>query len=940
MNTEALAHAVLNARDIPAIAMAWPNEVADAVVMHLKNEADRHWSINAHRSLALADTISAIGQARGTRSYIALGTMAHGDALKFLDRFADAWHMLDEAGRLFGEIGDEVGWARTCIGRLPICVDLNRVDEALRNAEQARQIFTAHGAWELRLRLEHDTAYVYTLLGEQQHALRLYQEALQTALALGAVGERYLGTLYLNIGVIYEALSDSDRALRYLEQAHAFFEATDATRNAVLTNTYIARIAMTQGQYRQALQLLLPARDIYAAEELDLDKSTVDRLLARCYRLLNRHRQARDLLHDVVRAYHASGAAYEEALAYDQLAVAEAELGNFGAAQAALNAAQPIFCALGATNWEATIRLRRGRIALQQGELVLAEQEAAAAAGALKQAGQQMLYAQATLLEGQVALAHADPGRAAQAGRTALTVAQQCNVPGLRYTAHLLLGRVADAQHDSLHAQRRYQAAATTVERMQRGLTITLRPGFLEDKGEALRALIGLHLRDTRTERAFSALERAKGQVLLGYLAHRDQLRWDANDPFSHKLIAELTQLRQQHRQLYEATHGLPGDDTQYSPDHRAALATCERRIRTITEQLYLRGDDVARRIRVPSIRDLQSYLHNAALVEYYNDGTQVWAFVLDRHTLTQHRLPCTVAQLDQLLAQFQINVAAALCLDPHAAKTQALTVLARRILQRLHTALLAPLTDRLHQKQLFMVPYGALHYLPFHLLHTGSRYLIEQHEVVILPAASLLRQRGPRRPRGALVLAHSAGGRLPQTCVEAEVVQHLLGGELRCEQDADGTAFQTPPRQVLHIAAHGEQRLDHPDLSYLHLADGHVYADDLWQHDLSYELVTLSACETGRAHVAAGDELVGLGQGLLYAGAGAVISSLWRVRDDAVVDVMEHLYRALTKGVSKAAALQAAQRAVIHDAPHLHPAFWGAWQLVGDPTPLSAATG
>jgi CHAT domain-containing protein len=49
-----------------------------------------------------------------------------------------------------------------------------------------------------------------------------------------------------------------------------------------------------------------------------------------------------------------------------------------------------------------------------------------------------------------------------------------------------------------------------------------------------------------------------------------------------------------------------------------------------------------------------------------------------------------------------------------------------------------------------------------------------------------------------------------------------------------------------------------------LALADGQLYADDLWQHDLSYELVTLSACETGRAHVVAGDELVGLGPGLL----------------------------------------------------------------------------
>jgi tetratricopeptide (TPR) repeat protein len=771
MQPDALAHQVLAAPNLPALVMPWPDHVADAVVEHLKNDADRHWGINAHRSLELANTIVAIGRARQHAAYRALGIMARGDALKFLGHLTHAWAAFDEAGRLFQAIGDDVGWARTRIGRLLLCVDLNRVDEALADAEQARQIFTTHSAWEKQLRLDHDTAYVYTLLGDHQRALSLYQLALQTALAFGQVGETYLGTLYFNVGVIYDALGDLDQALRYLQQAHARFTAANITRNAVMADVAIARIAMTQGNYRRALQLLLRAREVYASEALEHDKTEVDRLLARCYRLLNRHHDAHDLLHDVVHAYHTSGAAYEEALAYEQLAVAEAELGRFDAARAALDAAQPIFQALGAKSWDATIRLRRGRIALQQGDHELAAGEAAAAAHAFKQTGQQMLYAQATLLEGQVALTHGDLQRAAHAGRTALGVAQQCNVPGLRYTAHLLLGRVAEAQHDPTHALRRYRAAAATVERMQRGLTITLRPGFLEDKGEALRALIAMHLRNERTQQAFGALERAKGQVLLGYLAHRDQLRWPADDPRSQVLIRELTQLRRQHHQLYAAAHGSSGDDTQCSSDVQDALATCERRMRTITEQLYLHEGDVARRTAVPGIRDLQQHLDDAALVEYYNDGTQLWAFVLDGCTLTQHRLPCTVAQLAQLLAQLQINIAGALRLDPHATSTRVLTVLAQRILQRLHTVLLAPLRDRLHHgKRLVVVPYGALHYLPFHLLHNGDGYLLEQREVVILPAASLLGQRGPHRARGALVLAHSANGRLPQTRVLAHL--------------------------------------------------------------------------------------------------------------------------------------------------------------------------
>jgi CHAT domain-containing protein len=100
--------------------------------------------------------------------------------------------------------------------------------------------------------------------------------------------------------------------------------------------------------------------------------------------------------------------------------------------------------------------------------------------------------------------------------------------------------------------------------------------------------------------------------------------------------------------------------------------------------------------------------------------------------------------------------------------------------------------------------------------------------------------------------------------------------------------------------------------------------------------LVTLSACETGRAHIAARDELIGLGRGFLYAGAGALVVSLWRVGDEIALPLMRHLYAALCAGASKARALQAAQVAMLAADPELHPALWGPFQLIGDARPLS----
>jgi len=127
--------------------------------------------------------------------------------------------------------------------------------------------------------------------------------------------------------------------------------------------------------------------------------------------------------------------------------------------------------------------------------------------------------------------------------------------------------------------------------------------------------------------------------------------------------------------------------------------------------------------------------------------------------------------------------------------------------------------------------------------------------------------------------------------------------------------------------------------MSYLQLADGQLYADDMLQQDMSYELVTLSACETGRANIAASDELIGLGRGFLYAGAGALLVSLWQVADTSTLYFMERMYKALRTGASKAAAVREAQRSMLVDEPWFHPAFWGAFQLIGDDRPLSSGS-
>lgn len=745
------------------------------------------------------------------------------------------------------------------------------------------------------------------------------------------------------MGLTYNALGDFHQALLYYERARELVIARNETLIIARVEASIAEIARAQGHYRRALALLHSALE-RVTDESPFEVAMIKYHMVECYLSLNRYTEARDLAQEVIRDCRMFNAAYELARTLLYLATAEAALGNFVAAQAALAEAEPIFASRGATSWIATIRLWRGRMALKRGDAGAAYQEAVVATTCFEADGQDVNDATATLLQGQALFALGDFAAAATAGNKTLHTAQRYNVPSLRYAAHLLLGQIAEAQLETRRAVRRYQAAAATIERVQRGLTITLRPGFLEDKGEALRALITLHLRAGDAGSAFETLERAKSQVWLGYLMNRESLRWVKDDAHSRTLIEELDHLRAEHQWFYRLAHDPPRDSEYPSavqPEQAVVeVAVRERRMRAITERLYLQngggqwiGHDPA--VSLDAVR--QTLGEETLLIEYYNDGDHLWAFTLDRRTVEAHPLSLTTETLNQLISQLQANLAGALKVDPQTPAARNLTHLARRILQRLYTLLVEPLALRQrNRRRLVIVPYGALHFLPFHLLYDGSAYLIERCEVVALPAAGLAARPCPRRAPGALILAHSWDGRLPYTRTEADIVQRLFGGRLCADQAANRSALQAPPTQILHIAAHGRHRLDQPALSYLQLADGQLYTDDVLQQDLSYELVTLSACETGRANVAADEELIGLGRGFLYAGAGALILSLWGVPDASTVSLMEQMYCALRAGVSKAAALREAQMAILTENPEMHPAFWGAFQLVGDASPLS----
>ena len=171
----------------------------------------------------------------------------------------------------------------------------------------------------------------------------------------------------------------------------------------------------------------------------------------------------------------------------------------------------------------------------------------------------------------------------------------------------------------------------------------------------------------------------------------------------------------------------------------------------------------------------------------------------------------------------------------------------------------------------------------------------------------------GARREVEAIAALAAAG--------RPERVRVLLGTAAR-----EATAYESAPTaRCLHFACHGiAEEYAGQSRSMLVLArprtalagdDGLLRLDDLlhrWQGRLlDCELVVLSACRTSEGHQLRDSSPQALPIGFLYAGATAVVSTLWRVDDRSTEILMTEFYRLRQTGQDHWQALRSAKRAV-----------------------------
>jgi CHAT domain-containing protein/tetratricopeptide (TPR) repeat protein len=288
--------------------------------------------------------------------------------------------------------------------------------------------------------------------------------------------------------------------------------------------------------------------------------------------------------------------------------------------------------------------------------------------------------------------------------------------------------------------------------------------------------------------------------------------------------------------------------------------------------------------------------------------------------------------------------------------------------------------------------PDGQLNLVPFAaLMDADGRFFVENHATAYLTSGRELARTAMGRPDRPLFLvanpAFNAGpvqshdGQrflpLPGTQDEADFIPTLFQGENRVVTGAAATESEVRlagrPR-VLHLATHGFFLADtarpgpgtrgampigedpaprpaaavNPLLrSGLALAganhagqarggdDGLLTALEVSGMSLhGTDLVTLSACETGRGDVKSGEGVFGLRRAFALSGARHLVMSLWPVGDEATAQQMRVFYRQYGSGARPAEALRAAQLASIEtlrmQGKVAEPALWAPFIAQG----------
>jgi hypothetical protein len=226
----------------------------------------------------------------------------------------------------------------------------------------------------------------------------------------------------------------------------------------------------------------------------------------------------------------------------------------------------------------------------------------------------------------------------------------------------------------------------------------------------------------------------------------------------------------------------------------------------------------------------------------------------------------------------------------------------ARRETEKLDAQLVRPLADLLGDRDVVIVPTGALYAVPWGVLDT-----LRSRPVLVAPSATAwLASAGARgRASHQVVLVQGPGLSAARGEIGKLATHHRTALVLTEQQATVGAVLEAlDGADLAHIAAHGAHEPDNALFSRLDLQDGALFAHETARLRRPPGHVVLAACELALHRIRPGDEALGFAGALLAGGVRTVVAAVSKVGDEQAAAAMDDYHRALAAGASPAVAL------------------------------------
>lgn len=159
-----------------------------------------------------------------------------------------------QAMQIFQTLEDQAAIASTYSSIGVILEKMGQLEEALKAHQQSLNLHQQLGNTENVASAIYNLGDLYRVLGDNEQAMQYFLQSLQ--LDIASDDKRNIAYSHNKLGFLYAALGELDKAAVHANQALSLFQQIGALRDTEWARTVVAKVAMEQGDYTTAQQLL------------------------------------------------------------------------------------------------------------------------------------------------------------------------------------------------------------------------------------------------------------------------------------------------------------------------------------------------------------------------------------------------------------------------------------------------------------------------------------------------------------------------------------------------------------------------------------------------------------------------------------------------------------------------------------------------------------